>query len=224
MCQIPCVTSGCDHETHRSIVCPVWLCKPSYTTTSSTTTTKTTSTSSSSTTTATGPSSTTTAISSTSTPSQITTGLPPPVPFPVSCHSVLLYVSLFFNVALVIGLIILLIKYLKVRREDREFEEELQRRLNPIVRVDRMRGQVGNFSIDSLENLLAEIENERQPLLQATTSHTTSHIRMTRFQTPESNESSVSDDTFLRNRPMSMNTFKPEAEKSKNPEMEESSV
>jgi hypothetical protein len=226
-CQIPCVTEGCVHETHREIVCPIWLCKPQTTTSSSTTTTtlttkstETTTTSSTTTksttkttsalTTLTTTSALTTLTTLTTTPQQITTLAPQPLP--VSCHSVVLYLSLTFNVLLLIALITLLFQYLKVKREDREFEAEIQRRLNPIVRVDRMRGQVGAFSLGSLEDLL-QTENEHEPLLQSQRRNR-QNISGASYQFQvRSNESSVSDDTFLRHRSeyMFMKTFKPSA-------------
>jgi hypothetical protein len=152
---------------------------------------------------------------------QMTTSSPNPLP--VSCHSVVLYLSLVLNIFLIIGVIALLIKYFKDRRSHRQFQTEVEQRLNPVVRVNRFTGQVGNFSLTSLENLLAEDENERRnerlPLIPST-----SNSRMSGMRRSQSNESTVSDNTFLRNRPMSMKTFKPEAEKSKNSEMSESSV
>jgi len=109
-----------------------------------------------------------------------------------------------------VALLAILIKYLKLKREDREFEAEIQRRLQTTVDVDRFAGRVGNFSIESLEDLLAE-ENERQPLLQ-------SQIIRRPPQATYSNASSISDNTFLTHKPpeyMNMKTFKPEPEKSK---------
>jgi hypothetical protein len=163
-CNIPCVTSGCDEETHRSIVCPIWLCKPIPTTsTSSTTTASSTSLSTSKTTTRqTTVSSTTTTFTTviSTTPTTTTTtstttesmSTVSPLPLPVSCHSLLMYLSLGFNILLLLALISVLFFYLKLKREDREFEAQIQRSLHPPV--NRFTGQVGHFSLGSLESLL----------------------------------------------------------------------
>jgi len=129
---------------------------------------------------------------------------------------VVLYVSLGLNLLLLVALVILVIKYLKLRREDREFEEGIRNALTPTV--DRFAGRVGPFSLGSFENLLAN-DDENQPLLQGATFRAG-------FQTTSSNQSSVSDDTFLRHRSeyMFMKTFKPEAEKSKQKPISESTV
>jgi hypothetical protein len=242
LCDIPCLTSGCDHETHRSIVCPIWLCKPVRTTTTplaTTTTPLTTSTATTTTTrsTTTYSTTTTTTTSSFSTTSSAHISTIAPMPMPISCHSILLYSSISFNILLLVAFITLLVRYLKVLREDRNFEEEIQRRLHPIVRVDRFRGQVGLFSlgssIESLENLLREDENERRnertPLIQTSSAQNIpgSQLQGTSNQQQGiSNESFFSDNTFIRNRNehISMKTFKPEAEKSKRPQIDESTV
>jgi hypothetical protein len=235
LCEIPCIMEGCVKETHRSIVCPLWICEslPTTSTTSTTVTTASTATSSTtvstasttvsttSTTQTTATATTTSTMSSSTTSSiQTTTSVmpttSPPQPVPFSCHSVGLYLSIGLNVLLIIGLIVLLFKYLKLKREDMEFEENVRRSLAPSApRVDRYTGQVGPFSLGSLENLLPD--NERQPLLQ-------NQIRSAGFQTSVSAQSSVSDETFLRHRSeyMFMKTFKPEA--AEQPRMNESRV
>jgi hypothetical protein len=125
-----------------------------------------------------------------------------------------MYISLGINIVLLIAFVALLIKYLKTRREDREFEDQIQRSLT----VNRNTGQVGPFSLGSLDDLLNidEQRDERRPLLQS--------MQQRPSAPPEnrSNASSVSDDTFLRHRPeyMLMKTFKPE---SRQPEKEEES-
>jgi len=128
---------------------------------------------------------------------------------PVACYSLIMYLSIGFNIILFVALLAILIKYFMLKREDREFEAEIQRRLQTSVDVDR--GQVGDFSIGSLEDLLAE--DERRPLLQSQI------IRRVPNQQTSSNASSVvSDDTFVHHRPpayMHMKTFKPETEKQK---------
>jgi hypothetical protein len=171
-CNIPCLTSGCDQETHRSIVCPIWLCKPIPTTsTSSTTTASSTSPSTSRTTksttkpttvssTTTSKTTLTTVLSTTlatSTTTLITTetsqiSTVSPLPIPISCHSLLMFLSLGFNVLLLVALLSVLFSYWKLKREDREFEAEIERRLGGPV--NRFTGQVGHFSIGSLESLL----------------------------------------------------------------------
>ena len=136
-----------------------------------------------------------------------------------------MYLSLGLNIVLIISLIALLIRYLKLRREDREFEDQIQRSLSTTVPVNRFTGQVGAFSLGSLEDLLGGLgeQNERQPLLQSGSQHATGgrsgpqNVRGARLQETLSTSSTVSDDTFLRHRPdyKCMKTFKPEAEKSK---------
>ncbi len=221
LCDIPCVTDGCTHETHHSIVCPIWLCKPVSTTstTTSTTTKRTTSTTESTpsttkTTTTTTPKTTTSRVTTTTilpttvTSQSTTTTIAPPMP--VSCHSLIMYLSIGFNIILFVALLAILVKYFKLKREDREFEAEIHRRLHTSGDVDRFAGRVGDFSIESLENLLAE-ENERAPLLQSQIIR-----RQTQQQTHSNTSSVVSDNTFLNHRPpphMSMKTFKPETTK-----------
>ncbi len=221
LCNIPCVTEGCDHETHHSIVCPIWVCTPVSTTstTSSTTPTTTSRTTSTTTTISTTPRTTltTTVITqSTTSGSFSTTTIAPPIP--ITCHSIVMYSSIGFNLLLLFALVTVLVKYLKLKREDREFEDEISRRLDT-THVDRFRGTVGHFSIGSLENLLAIDENERVPLLNRSQNPiirpSTSGAQQ---QHSYSNASTVSDDTFLNHRPpqyMNMQTFKPEPEKPK---------
>jgi hypothetical protein len=209
-CSIPCLTSGCDHETHRNIVCPIWLCEP-HTTTSTTSTTSTTF-STTSTTLSTTEHTTTTTATSTTTSSSTTTA--PPIP--TSCHSVLLYLSVGLNVVLIVSFLVLLFYFLKIRKENRQFDEQIRRALQP--QVNRFTGQVGMFSIDSIENLLEETDrllaesDERQPLIQNRFQNMRRAAQVRELQTPgASNQSSVSDDTFLRHRSeyMFMSTFKP---------------
>jgi hypothetical protein len=229
LCNIPCITEGCNHETHHSIVCPIWVCTPVSTTskattsTTQTTTSRTTSTTKSTTSTTKSTTwRTTTTTSTTSTPSttvitqsttaSFSTTTPPPMP--ITCHSVVMYSSVGFNFLLLVALVTVLVKYFKLKREDREFEAEISRRLHT-PHVDPVRGIVGQFSIGSLENLLAIDENERAPLLNRSQNQI---IRPSRSQQNYSNASTVSDDTFLNHRPpdyMNMKTFKPEPEKPK---------
>jgi hypothetical protein len=136
-----------------------------------------------------------------------------------------MYLSIGLNFIFLIAFITLLIYYLKLKREDREFEAEIQRRLHPSVRVDRFTGQVGPFSLGSLDNLLQDHENERQPLLRSAAQTIGGGLGQEN-PTYHSNESSVSDDTFLRRRTenLSMKTFKPDANEKLKPEIAESRV
>jgi len=125
-----------------------------------------------------------------------------------------MYSSIGLNLLFVIVIITLLVKYFKLKREDAEFEAEIQCRLtNPILQVDRVdcfTGQVGPFSLGSLENLLGDCE--REPLIPIWGRSQNIGINA-RFQASDSTHSSVSDDTFLRHitKHMSMKTFKPSA-------------
>jgi hypothetical protein len=233
LCQIPCIMEGCVTETHRSILCPIWICEPHPTSTTSSTSSSTTSTTTSttsasssttshSTTTSTMTTHTTTTSTQTTSTTSLTPTTSPPIPVPLSCHSVVLYLSIGLNFLLIIGLLVLIFKYLKLKREDMQFEEDVRRSLQPSAppTVDRLTGQVGHFSLGSLENLLGD---ERQPLL-GNTSHRNQLVRGAGFQSTVSNESSVSDETFLRHRTeyVFMKTFKPQAEERKR--IDESSV
>jgi hypothetical protein len=230
-CSIPCSMSGCEQETHRNIVCPIWLCKPFHTTTSTSTTTAsttttltTTSTTSSSTTSSTTQQSTTastTQQSTTASTTTTTTSAPEP-PLPVLCHSTLLYVSVGLNVLLIISVLALLFYLFKLKKENGQFERQIQRALH--TEVNRFTGQVGNFSIESIENLLEETDrllaesDERQPLLANRNQNTDPRVQAQVLQRSGSNESSVSDNTFLAHRAdyMLMSTFKPETNMNRN--------
>jgi len=96
-----------------------------------------------------------------------------------------------------------------LRREDREFQDEIQRSLQPSAppTVNRLTGQVGMFSLGSMESLLNSDDNERRPLIAAQS------FQSTRVHTSYSNPSPMSDEVFLRQRSehVVMKTFKPEA-------------
>jgi len=41
-CNIPCMESGCEHEIHKAVMCPIWTCSEYSTTTSTSSTSSTT--------------------------------------------------------------------------------------------------------------------------------------------------------------------------------------
>jgi hypothetical protein len=96
-----------------------------------------------------------------------------------------------------------------MKKENREFESEIQRRLQPSV--DRFAGRVGPFSLGSMEDLVNEISEElgeRQPLIG---NENTIRSRVVHTFQNASTSESVSDEAFLRHRSeyMFMSTFKP---------------
>jgi hypothetical protein len=119
-------------------------------------------------------------------------------------------------VLFLITLLLLLFFYIKLKREDREFEDAIQRTLEP--RVNRFTGQVGPFSLGSLQSLLNE-PDEREPLLATSQAQNISSGSAQGFVHVHrsSNESTISDDTFLRHRSeyMIMKTFKPTSEQNR---------
>ena len=104
---------------------------------------------------------TTTTLFTTTQTSEISTVSP--LPLPVACHSLLMYLSLGLNVILVLAFFSLLASYYKLKKEDRDFEAQIQNSLRRPI-VNRFTGQVGPFSLGSLEDLLNE-HNERAPLI-----------------------------------------------------------
>jgi len=183
-CQIPCKLKGCSKEVHHFISCPVWMCLPHTTTTTSTTTTSmtttTTASTSSSTTTRTSTTSKTTSTSTATTTTSArttakttsttipttsstlsTTGSPPQT----SEFEAFFYISLAFNICFLALLLIVVLKRFFPRRTNtnRNTTQRTQTvQLNPIIRqtpnTDRF------FSLTESDD-----EGESRPLLRQTT-------------------------------------------------------
>jgi len=127
---------------------------------------------------------------------------------------------------LIIGLIVLAIYYLQLRKKYRGLQAEIQR-LRPTVNVNRFTGQVGPFSLGSIlgsmQDLLNDEPDEQQPLIPNRFENV--GREGVELQNVHSNSSSVSDDTFLRHRTeFAMTTFKPSAPTQDKVEVNESSV
>ena len=125
-CDIPCDLTGCDRELHHFISCPIWICNPKTTTTTTTPTTTTTAKTTittSKTTTRTTPKPTTTTMTPYPTTTTTTIGTTKPtttttVPtttnaFPID-HPGVLYSSLCLNIFLT--LIVLFMLFLKCKK------------------------------------------------------------------------------------------------------------
>ncbi len=149
-----------------------------------------------------------------------------PIPVPGSSHSLVLFGSIALNLILIIALITLIVYYLKLRKENKKLQAEIQARLRSRVTVNQLTGQVGPFSLGSILGSMQDLLNEpdeEQPLI----SNRFENIGCQGLilQEVHSNSSSVSDDTFLRHRTdYGMRTFKPSAPQEDRNATNESSV
>ena len=190
-CNIPCHLEGCKKELRHSMSCPIWECHNTTTTTTASTTTST--------------ATTTTPYPG---PGPTPGPGPEPTPMPTSAISILLYISLAFNLAFIlIGSILFAYRRYSLRMRYQPIPEEipLTRRVSLLSNDNRF------FSVGSD----SESNNEQQDITApSNVSASTGAIpKRSTFHavnlesSPESTPSSSLHDRFLRS---TYSTFKPD--------------